>query len=72
MNKFGIIQGRLTKSPKGILQYFPKNKWKNEFKDAKKLGFNFIEIFADRTFNPLNPIWNDKGLNQILNQPHCL
>ncbi len=68
MNNFGIIQGRLTKSPKGILQYFPKNKWKNEFKNAKKLGFNSIEIFADRTFNPLNPIWNDKGLDQILNQ----
>ena len=50
----GIVQGRLTKSKK--LQHFPKNPSK-EFFLAKKLGYKFIEIFAERKINKLNPIW---------------
>ena len=54
----GIIQGRLTKSPRDRLQYFPK-KWDHEFAKAKEADYDFIEFFSERKFNPKNPIWND-------------
>jgi L-ribulose-5-phosphate 3-epimerase len=66
--KFGFIQGRMSMTPsKKILQYFPKNNWRNEFKYAKKYGFNFIEYFGERKFNENNPIWNKKNLKEINN-----
>ncbi len=54
----GIIQGRLTKSPKNRLQYFPR-KWDQEFVKAKEANYDYIEFFSERIFNPKNPIWND-------------
>ena len=35
-NLIGIVQGRLSVSPKNRLQFFPKN-WREEFFSAKKL-----------------------------------
>ena len=29
------------------------------------VGLDFIELFAERKFNNSNPIWSDKGRNQI-------
>ena len=58
----GIVQGRLSVAPKNRLQYFPKN-YKHEFELAKKINFNFIEFFAERQFNPKNPIWSKFKLN---------
>jgi len=52
----GIIQGRLSRAPIKRLQHFPK-KWKNEFNKAKKIGYDYIEFFSERRFNPKNPIW---------------
>ena len=37
----GIIQGRLTKTQKNILQKFPTN-WAEEFYTASKLGYKYI------------------------------
>ena len=54
----GIIQGRLTKSPRDRLQYFPK-KWDQEFAKAKEADYDYIEFFSERKFNSKNPIWND-------------
>jgi sugar phosphate isomerase/epimerase len=54
--KIGIVQGRLSRS--NFLHVFPKNPFK-EFNDAKKLGFDFIELLAERKINKLNPIWNN-------------
>ena len=65
ISKFGIVQGRLTKSPKNELQYFPSGKWENEFSNANMLGFNFIELLVEKKFNNLNPIWSADGRNQI-------
>ena len=39
-NKFGFIQGRLTKQK---IQQFPSKNWKSEFRIAKKLKLKFIE-----------------------------
>jgi sugar phosphate isomerase/epimerase len=55
----GIVQGRLSKSPKNRLQYFPK-KFIDEFDIAKNIGFNYIEFFSERKLNINNPIWNNK------------
>ena len=63
--KFGIIQGRLTNSPPGCLQWFPQNEWQDEFHKASELGINFIELIAEINHNPNNPIWTDQGLNKI-------
>ncbi len=64
-NKFGIVQGRLSLAPKNRLQFFPKKNWFKEFEKAKMVGLDFIELFAERKFNKSNPIWSDKGRNQI-------
>ena len=42
---YGIVQGRLTISDE--LQKFPQSNWKNEFKVAKNLGFDFIELLVE-------------------------
>ena len=42
--KFGIIQGRLTQSPPGCLQWFPQQEWRSEFAKASELGISFIEL----------------------------
>jgi len=55
----GIIQGRLTKSPRNRLQYFPR-KWMQEFVKAKEANYDYIEFFSERKFNPKNPIWNEE------------
>lgn len=62
--KIGIVQGRLTNSKK--LQNLPKNPIK-EFNVAKELGYNFIEIFAERKKNKKNPIWNNGLLEDYIN-----
>ncbi len=66
MSLIGIVQGRLTKSPRNRLQYFPK-KWDKEFKIARNLNYDFIEFFTERKFNKKNPIWSDKGIKEYKN-----
>ncbi len=56
-NLVGIVQGRLSDSPKNRLQFFPKD-WRQEFEIASSLGYDFIELFTERKFNKNNPIWN--------------
>ena len=53
----GIYQGRLTNSK--VLKKFPKN-WVKEFKHAKLIGYDHIELFLEKKINPKNPIWIDK------------
>jgi sugar phosphate isomerase/epimerase len=64
-NQFGIIQGRLTQSPPGELQWFPQENWRDEFNIASGLGIDYIELFAETQHNLENPIWTDRGINQI-------
>ena len=69
MNKnfpiFGIIQGRLSKPPADQLQWFPQGCWQDEFHNAKKLGFGFIELLDENRYNKDNPIWSDSGRSQL-------
>ncbi len=64
-NLIGIVQGRLSLSPKNRLQFFPKN-WQEEFILAKKFNYDFIEFFSERKFNKNNPIWNKKKIKEYL------
>jgi sugar phosphate isomerase/epimerase len=57
-NPIGIIQGRLTASG-GRLQAFPLGKWKEEFRVAKDVGFDLIELIVERQADAPNPIWDD-------------
>ena len=62
---FGVVQGRLTKSPPGCLQWFPENNWRDEFAIASNLGFSYIELIAEVQHNLGNPIWSDNGIEEI-------
>ncbi len=58
---FGIMQGRLSKTKKNVLQYLPKN-WTREFQILKGLDLDFIELFTSR-LNDQSPIWrSDKSI----------
>ena len=65
MNRFGIVQGRLTQSPPGCLQWFPQNRWSCEFSLAAVLGYHYIELIAERDHNEKNPIWSQEGIAEI-------
>lgn len=62
---FGVVQGRLIQSPPGQLQWFPQEAWESEFFLAKALGFNYIELIAERNHNAANPLWTDEGCERI-------
>ncbi|MAF95944.1 MAG: hypothetical protein CMM60_09365 [Rhodospirillaceae bacterium] len=63
--RFGIVQGRLTQSPPGFLQWFPQDSWQKEFDIASKIGIDYIELIAEEKHNPKNPIWTDSGVSDI-------
>ena len=54
--RFGMVQGRLTQSPPGCLQWFPNDHWKDEFIIASDLGIDYIELIAETKYNSNNPI----------------
>ena len=63
--RFGMVQGRLIKSPPGQLQWFPQDCWESEFSFAAELGINYIELIAERNHNPGNPLWSEEGIKLI-------
>ena len=63
--RFGMVQGRLTQSPAGCLQWFPQSSWQEEFSTASKIGVNYIELIAEVQHNAENPIWTDSGIREI-------
>jgi len=62
---FGIIQGRLTVPPAGLLQWFPQEEWREEFGYAESVGIRFIELLTERDYNSLNPAWSAGGRDEI-------
>ena len=50
------MQGRLTKPPQGLIQYFPVSGWKNEFNLASRLDFKVMEWTLDNHPFESNPI----------------
>jgi len=65
--RFGMVQGRLIQAPPGQLQWFPQDYWASEFFIAAALGINYIELIAERSYNPKNPLWSDTGIELLRN-----
>lgn len=65
MLRYGIVQGRLIQSPPGELQWFPQQRWEEEFSLAASVGIDYIELIAERSHNPSNPLWSDAGIARI-------
>jgi hexulose-6-phosphate isomerase len=61
----GIIQGRLTSSPNGRLQFFPKNNWRNEFPLAQKIGLAAIEPILETDDFLDNPLLNEAEIEEL-------
>ena len=67
MRKYGIVQGRLSAVPQGMLQCFPQETWQEEFEACREIGLEFIELLSERQFNEFNPLWSEGGRNEITN-----
>lgn len=67
MDRYGIMQGRLTRPLGRGIQFFPFDNWKQEFYLAKDLGLNEIEFIFDFDQYEQNPLWNKEGKTQLKN-----
>lgn len=61
----GILQGRLTPSPDGSIQFFPEDGWQNEFPTARQIGFDCAELLVKKNKWQENPLMSDSGRTQI-------
>ena len=62
---YAITQGRLSPPIDNKIQSFPQKTWKNEFKYANKIGLKYIEWVIDYKSINSNPIFHEKGINEI-------
>tara|TARA_Y200000002_G_C22642027_1_gene647448 strand:+ start:426 stop:1247 length:822 start_codon:yes stop_codon:yes gene_type:complete len=60
--KIGIMQGRLSKTPDGVVQKFPSKNWEKEFFILNKIGYDGIELIFDTKKNPL---FSESGIKKI-------
>ena len=67
-NRLGIMMGRLSPPIKKNIQAFPIGSWKNEFFEAKKIGFDLIEWVFD--INDNNPIIDSSKIPEIKKLSH--
>lgn len=63
-NPIGIMQGRLSPSEGGRFQFFPQ-KWQDEFRVARDLGFDGIEWLFDWVRWEKNPIYAEGNVEEI-------
>lgn len=66
MNKFGIVQGRLSPRMNNQYQAHPEGYWHSEFFIAKELGLDLIQWLVDKETFEENPIMSEKGRSEIL------
>ena len=60
----GILQGRLTPSPDGSIQFFPED-WQAEFPVAKKIGFDCVELLVKAKKYKKSPLWYYGGISEL-------
>jgi len=65
MTGIGILQGRLSPAPAGRPQRFPIETWRQEFAQARAIGFDAIEWLITSDHLDANPLWHDAGLEEI-------
>ncbi len=68
MGLFGVTQGRLSNLKNDNLDYFPVRAWKKEFRVAKEVGLDFIEVICDKECLSQNPINSPRGVELIREQ----
>ena len=56
MQSIGVLQGRLTPTPDGSIQFFPKDNWEDEFRLARQIGFDCIELLVKKDSFRKNPL----------------
>ena len=61
----GILQGRLTLSTDGSIQFFPKDNWQSEFEAAHNIGFDCIELLIKPDSYEQNPLWSEHGIKTL-------
>ena len=59
------MQGRLSPSPSGRIQEFPRSTWEREFALARECGFDSIEWVFEAENHIGNPLWTDGGVDRI-------
>ncbi len=59
--RIGVMQGRLSPRPENRLQAFPHQTWPEEFAQAKRLGFSYLEWIYEAERAPENPIASSAG-----------
>ena len=64
-----MVQGRLTQSPPGCLQWFPQDGWEEEFQIASNIGVNYIELIAEINHNSKNHVRPYSNIFHSLNGP---
>lgn len=61
----GVLQGRLTPSPDGRIQFFPRDSWEEEFPKARGIGFSDIEILIQFGEHDRHPMWTEDGQKRL-------
>src|SRR3989344_665289 len=64
-NPIGILQGRLTPSSGRGIQFFPYENWESEFKIAREIGFDCIELLVKKNEFSKNPLSSLSGIKRI-------
>lgn len=59
--RIGVMQGRLSPRPEARLQAFPHQSWPEEFAQAKRLGFSYLEWIYEAERARENPIASRAG-----------
>lgn len=60
-HRIGVMQGRLSPRPENRLQAFPHQTWPDEFAQAKRLGFSYLEWIYEAERAEENPIASSSG-----------
>lgn len=60
-HRIGVMQGRLSPRPASRLQAFPHQTWPEEFAQAKRLGFSYLEWIYEAERAQENPIASSAG-----------
>ena len=61
----GILQGRLTPSADGRLQFFPVGDWEAEFPKAREIGFAAMEPLVAVDSYREHPLWTEEGARRL-------
>lgn len=65
-DRIGIMQGRLIESATGALDCPPGLRWREELPLAAHCALGHVELVAEKTPNPDNPVWSAGGRQELL------